>query len=155
MRATVLGPRLAAFLPAIMLGAYWFGGEGVLLTAAVVFPALIAAFGLIGQVGGNRTALDPVTGLPGRPQLASALTPAVGDFSGATGADRIALVLEIDRASDLARQHGTAGFEEILRSTGARLEGVLRNNDVVTSLGGGRFGIALAKTPRMTIETMT
>ncbi|RME15951.1 MAG: GGDEF domain-containing protein, partial [Alphaproteobacteria bacterium] len=35
------------------------------------------------------------------------------------------------------------------------LEGVLRNNDVVTSLGGGRFGIALAKTPRMTIETMT
>ena len=29
LREALTGPQLAAFLPAVMLGAYWFGGEGV------------------------------------------------------------------------------------------------------------------------------
>ncbi|GKY89179.1 putative bifunctional diguanylate cyclase/phosphodiesterase [Sinisalibacter aestuarii] len=148
-RAALVGPQLAAFLPAIMLGAYWFGGEGVLLTTAVIVPALIAFFGLMARPGPMRTGRDAVTGLPGRVQLIRMLEPRRG-----AGDDPIALVIEIDNAHHLARQYGDEGFATVLRAGRDRLESVLREGDFVAALGAGRFGLALAQTPRVDLETM-
>jgi diguanylate cyclase (GGDEF)-like protein len=152
IRMALVGPQLAAFLPAIMLGAYWFGGEGVLLTTAVIVPALIAFVGLLKRPAPSFWRRDSITGLPERGHLTRMLDPARGP--GARGDDRIALVVEIDNAIGLSQQYSDDGFEVILRACGDRLAGVLREHDVVAALGTGRFGLALAKTPRTDLETM-
>ncbi len=153
VRAAFLGPQLAAFLPALMLGAYWFGGEGVLLTTAVIVPALMAFFGLVARPDrpGGR---DSVTGLPGRDRLVHQLEPEAGDPPGEGSYARIPIVIEIDNFARLSSQYGPSGAETILRETGERLRATLRGSDLVASLGAGRFGLALEKTPRVDLETM-
>lgn len=153
LRMALIGPQLAVFIPAIMLGAYWFGGEGVLLTAAVIVPALVAFVGFVNQprpsqAGGR----DPSLGLPDRTRLIRALDPAQERGSGAE--DRIALVVEIDNTANLAQHYGVEGLETILRSCAQHLGGVLRENDLIAALGAGRFGFALGKTPRADLEAM-
>ena len=69
LRDVFAGPQLAAFLPAVMLGAYWFGGEGVLLTTAVIFPALMAFAGLVTRPTARPARRDGTTGLPDRQAL--------------------------------------------------------------------------------------
>lgn len=154
LRAAVFGPQLAAFLPAIMLGAYWFGGEGVLLTTAVIVPALIAFLGFFGEPQTRQMDRDAITGLPGRKQLVAMLERAPGSGTGGLAEDRLALVVEIDNADGLARQYSTDGFAIILRNSAERLVAVLREDDLIAVLAPGRFGVALAKTPRVDLETM-
>jgi len=153
IRAALLGPQLAAFLPAIMLGAYWFGGEGVLLTSAVILPALMALSGLFSRPRrpGNRNA---VTGLPGRDQLLRHLDAAPAGFTDGDEAARVAVVVEIDDFAGLAAQHGDEGAERVLQAAGERLQSVLRTGDLLASLSPGRFGLALEKTPRVDLEAM-
>jgi diguanylate cyclase len=153
IRNAVMGPQLAAFLPAIMLGAYWFGGEGVLLVFAVILPALIAFAGLFGKGAGAQTKRDSITGLPGRDPLVRHL-----DATARAGKDdgqaRVAVVLEIDNFDGLKSQYGDSGMEEILRRSSERVSDVLRRDDLVAYLEPGRFGLALEKTPRTDLETM-
>jgi len=151
-RAALLGPHLAAFLPAIMLGAYWFGGEGVLLTTAVLLPAAMVLAGLAPRKS-RQSGRDGVTGLPGR----DALVRHLGAHAPA-GADdersRISLALEIDNFDTLATQYGPLGTETILQTIADRLRATLRASDLVAKLGDARFGLSLEKTPRVDLETM-
>lgn len=152
-RGALFGPQLAAFLPAIMLGAYWFGGEGVLLTAAVIFPAVIGFAGLVRRV--PRPGLrDSVTGLPGRTQLIRHLDEAIDPSRHGDSEARICLVLEIDNFSGLEQQYGENGAETILRAGADRIRSALRDADFLAGLGKGRFALALTKTPRVDLETL-
>jgi len=153
IRSAFMGPQLAAFLPAIMLAAYWFGGEGVLLVAAIVLPALISFAGLVGAGRGSRRKRDAVTGLPGRDQLVRHLDATAGRGHD-DASSRVGVVLEIDNFDSLESQYGASGTEDILRRASERLASVLRRDDLVASLGPGRFGLALEKTPRVDLETM-
>jgi diguanylate cyclase (GGDEF)-like protein len=153
MRALLIGPQLAALLPALMLGAYWFGGEGVLLTSAVILPALIGLAGLLDRppAPGWR---DSVTGLPGRDQLIRHLDESIDPGLHSDADARVCLVIAIDNLDGLAHQYGEAGVETILRGAAERIGAVLRERDFLAGLGTGRFGLALAKTPRVDLETM-
>lgn len=153
-RDAFAGPQLAAFLPAMMLGAYWFGGEGVLLTTAVIFPAVLAFMMVFASGRSGQRRRDPVTGLPGPDKLVRAIDESLSASSGADSDARIAVVVEIDNFPALEDQYGDAGSEAVQRQVADRLIGVLRENDVVAALGPGRFGLALAKTPRVDLETM-
>lgn len=153
-RAVLVGPQLAAFLPAIMLGAYWFGGEGVLLTVAVIFPALMAFAGLVTRPGTRPGRRDGTTGLPDRQALVHHVGAALAPGATEDRDMRICLALEIDGAARLRDTYGPEGFENILRATTARLRDTLRESDFVASLGRARFGIALGKSPRVDLETM-
>ena len=154
LRDVFAGPQLAAFLPAVMLGAYWFGGEGVLLTTAVIFPAILAFLTLFSGARGRPPRRDPVTGLPGPEKLTRAIDDSLAGTSGADSDARIAVVVEIDNFAALEDQYGEAGSESVQRQAADRLIGVLRERDIVAGLGPGRFGLALAKTPRVDLETM-
>lgn len=154
VRSILVGPHLAAFLPAVMLGAYWFGGDGVLLTVAVILPAMIGLAGFWTRPPGARAQRDSVTGLPGRSQLIRHLDAGIDPGSTGDGDARVCLVIEIDNFSGLEAQYGDSGSEIVLRAVADRIVGVLRENDMVAGLGRGRFGLALAKTPRVDLETM-
>ncbi|GGD24747.1 putative bifunctional diguanylate cyclase/phosphodiesterase [Sinisalibacter lacisalsi] len=154
IRSVFLGPQLAAFLPAVMLGAYWFGGEGVLLVAAVILPALIAFAGLASRGLDLRSPRDSVTGLPGRDHLVRHLDITARATGGNDSQARVGLVIEIDNFRGLQGMYGESGAEAILRQTSERIAGVMRRDDLIASLGNGRFGIAMEKTPRVDLETM-
>ena len=52
-RTAFVGPQILAFVPALTLGGYWFGGEGLLLFMAIFVPA---AMGLVGLFAPMRSA---------------------------------------------------------------------------------------------------
>ena len=110
LRNAFSGPQVAAFLPALMLGAYWFGGEGVLLIAAVVFPAVFAFFIVFARNQTHAAHRDPVTGLPRRDRLIQALGEGLTGRVAADEDARIALITEID---------GFDRFRELYGETGA------------------------------------
>ncbi len=151
---TLAGPQVVAFLPALMLGTYWFGGEGLLLTAAVIFPALFAFLVVVARREVRAAGRDPVTGLPGRESLIDVLEHSLMATLWEDAGARVALVIEIDGFSRLRDQFGEDGAEAIRRQAADRLIGVLREGDMVAALGPGLFGLALAKTPRVDLETM-
>ncbi len=153
-RTVLVGPQLAAFLPAIMLGAYWFGGEGVLLTVAVIFPALMAFAGLVTRPNTRPGRRDGTTGLPDRQALVHHVDAAFTPGATADGDLRICLALEIDDIARLRDTYGPEGLEKILRAATVRLRDTLRESDFIASLGRARFGIALGKSPRVDLETM-
>lgn len=154
IRAMLVGPQLAAFLPAIMLGAYWFGGEGVLLTVAVIFPALMAFAGLVTRPGPRRQRRDGTTGLPDRQALVDHLDAALTPGATADGDLRLCVTLEIDDTGRMQESYGAEGVDKILRACTRRLQDALRDSDLIATLGRGRFGIALGKSPRVDLETM-
>lgn len=154
VRTVLVGPHLAALLPAVMLGAYWFGGDGVLLTVAVIFPALIGLAGLWSKPPGLRAKRDAITGLPGRNHLIRHLDESIQPSGYDDTDSRVSLVIEIDNFGHFETQYGDSGVEAILRTVANRISGVLREGDLVAVLSQGCFGLALAKTPRVDLETM-
>lgn len=154
LRQALFGPHALAFLPAIMLGAYWFGGEGFLLVIAITLPALLAFTGGLRLPWTRRSGRDPVTGLPGRETLLARLDSAMAKGANAEGDPPVGIVVEIDNAAALVAQFGDTGSETILRACAERIREAVRESDLVTALGIGRFGLAIAKTPRTDLESM-
>ncbi|WP_255552439.1 putative bifunctional diguanylate cyclase/phosphodiesterase [Maritimibacter dapengensis] len=150
----MFGPHALAFLPAVMLGAYWFGGEGALLVFAVTTPALLAFTGSLRFPWEKAPKRDNVTGLPGRDRLLTCLDDAMSDGANALGDPPVCVVIEIDNAAALSAQFGDGGAETILRACADRVRETLREADITTALKPGRFGMALAKTPRTDLESM-
>lgn len=155
-KTALVGPQILAFIPAITLGGYWFGGEGVLLFMAIVLPAL---FGLVGmftpvrQAARTRGPVDPITRLPMRDVLVAALDKAF-QSEAETGLRSAAFVLEIDEFSACRTQYGDEAADRILSQLGKRIEGLMRDGDLVSRLEGSIFAIALAPARRADLESM-
>ncbi|MCU0907063.1 MAG: bifunctional diguanylate cyclase/phosphodiesterase [Rhodobacteraceae bacterium] len=147
------GPHMLAFLPALMLAGYWFGGETALLVAAVSLPALVAVSGWLPRPGRTAEGRDPLTSLAQRPDIEAALDAALaGERS--TGRRSACLVLSLDEFDMFETQHGPVVAETILRRIAQRLRSSLRDGDVVARIDGATFGIALTPVRRMDLETL-
>ncbi|HGG04260.1 MAG TPA: GGDEF domain-containing protein, partial [Aliiroseovarius sp.] len=155
IRAVLVGPQLAAFLPALLLGAYWFGGEWLLLFFAVVFPAALALTGIVTRPDGlGQWPADAVTGLPLREAILARLARGIEKTARGTDYDQVCLVLEIDDAEQLRARHGHVASDRIMHQAAQRLRDMLRPEDLVTSLGYGKFGLVLRGGQRMDLEAM-
>ena len=113
-------PEMLAFLPAAMLAAYWFGGEGALLAAALALPVGFAVMRANPPAAPAQAGRDHITGLPLRDGAVIALdaTLATCRLDGRTTA---CLVLCLDEAELLLDRHGHAAWTQILRRTGESL----------------------------------
>ncbi len=155
IRSILVGPQLAAFLPALLLGAYWYGGEGLLLFLAIVFPALLALTGVATRPdAGARWPADAVTGLPLRETLLAHLARGLDQVAQGAAYNQICLVIEVDDAEQLRARHGHIAGDQIMRECGQRLRDMLRPEDLVVSLGLGKYGLALQGGRRMDLEAM-
>ena len=47
----LIGPQTLAFLPALTLAAYWYGGEVLLLFVAILIPGIFAVTGMYSGTG--------------------------------------------------------------------------------------------------------
>jgi EAL domain-containing protein (putative c-di-GMP-specific phosphodiesterase class I)/GGDEF domain-containing protein len=154
LRLFLLGPQMLAFLPAIMLCAFWFGGEGLLIVLAVLMPGVLLLAGAVAMPRHARARRDMVTGLPGRNALLSSLDTGLSDGMNDAGDPPVCLVVEIDKGGDLVGQFGDNGSATVLRCCVDRMKAILREADVVAALAPGRFAVAVARTPRMDLEAV-
>ena len=137
-----------AFVPAFLLLGVALGGEGVLVAAAVLFPALFALHGFGADSGEPR---DGVTGLPLKGAVIAALDKV---FSNAprSGKTTIAFAVGIDDFADIEATHGLSASEDALRQVGERIAIALRGTDLVGRIDNAIFGAAFGPVARADLE---
>ncbi|GHF00834.1 diguanylate cyclase [Aliiroseovarius zhejiangensis] len=150
IRAVLKAPHLAAFLPATMIFAYWYGGESLMVLVAILFPGLLAIGGAVTRPAtASPRRIDAVTGLPKRDRLLEHLDRG---FEPDAAFEKSCLVLEIDDFEKLTQQLGRAGTEHICRTVSDRLRSALRESDLICALEAGRFGLSIDKRQRADLE---
>ncbi len=155
-KTALLGPQILAFAPAIMLGGYWYGGEGLLLFLAIFLPVLFALVGLFTPMRPAEKAIgavDPITGLLLPDAVVAALDRAFSEEA-ESGLRTACVVLEVDEFAAFSQKFGTDVTDRILHTLAERIGGVMRGGDVVSRLEGSVFAIALAPARRCDLETL-
>ncbi|WP_417248482.1 putative bifunctional diguanylate cyclase/phosphodiesterase [Celeribacter sp.] len=152
LKPILSGPHVLAFLPALFLGAFWFGGEVALIVAAVLVPTVLYALSA-DLTGASPRDIDGVTGLPLRRSVIEALDQTLNARS-LTGRTTACLMVEIDNLNAIAAGVGPEVADGLVRIVGRRLSDVLREHDTVARLDGSRFAVALAPVRCADLETM-
>jgi len=155
-QTALIGPQILAFVPAVTLGGYWFGGEGVLLFMAIVLPALLGIAGLFAPVQTavrHRGPVDATTRLPLREALIAALDTAFCAEPD-TGLRSAALVLEIDDFESIKADFEQGAIDRILTQIAERVTAVMRESDIVSRLNGSVFAFALSPVRRADLESL-
>ncbi|MGR3364969.1 MAG: bifunctional diguanylate cyclase/phosphodiesterase [Maritimibacter harenae] len=150
--AGLMAPQMLAFLPAVMLGAFWFGGEGLLLVIALTLPGLLVVTGLLPVRPWQRA--HRATGARGRQGFLAHLSRGLSRGTNAQGDPPVCIVLSICDAGTLEAQFGAIGTDSILHDCAERLRDVLRDDDLPFTLAPGRFGIAVPRTPHTDLEAV-
>lgn len=146
------GPPALAFVPAISLAAYWFGGEGALLVITALVPA---AYLLSGGFG---TASSPLTGSDTNRNGLLARAPMIAKCEAifAEAAEKelnsCIHVVEIEGFADLADRFGPAASDTIIQRMGDRITGVMRDGDFIGQLGDARFAICANPVKQLSLE---
>ncbi len=143
LRTQLAGPQVLAFLPALMLAAYWIGGQTALLFMALIVPGLFAFGGLFGR-GNLSTAdvRDTVTNLPHRMTVVHAVDAALPEAL-ASGRSAAAMAAAVDNYDDAVRDLNDPDRDAVLAQVADRVRSALRDSDRVARLEGARFAIAL------------
>ena len=150
-RLLIEGPQVLAFLPAITLAAYWFGGDiGLVLTAGAV-PLIWLALGgrLSGRGSGHSSRM--FEGLIAKDDM----QPLVDRIIHATqkdGTSSALFMLELDDYSALLERHGQMAADRVVKETGERLVTTLRDGDAVAQVGDCRFAIVLRPSVKLDLE---
>ncbi len=146
------GPPALAFVPAISLAAFWFGGEGALLVMAALVPA---AYLLSGGIGAAVEQLQSAS-LNSNGILARApMTAKCEDIFAKTSAAELAAcihVIEIEGFSDLIDRFGPAAGDTIVQRMGERLIGIMRDGDSIGQIGDARFAVCTSPVRQLPLE---
>ncbi|NDR56943.1 putative bifunctional diguanylate cyclase/phosphodiesterase [Aliiruegeria sabulilitoris] len=143
-------PQTLAFVPALMLGGYWFGGEGLLMLTAVTFPVVLLLGGLV-EGDRDKNWVDGLTGLANRDRLLDTLSGHLEAYEG-RGQSTVALVIQLDDFSEIAEALGSTGTEEILRCTADRILTAIRPGDLAGRLVEHRFAVVLGPVRQANME---
>ncbi len=147
----VFGPPVLAFLPALTLGAFWFGGETALVAAALGLPLLVALLGGFSTKDAEAAGRDGLTGL----MLAEgfeAQTKEVYQRTIDNGLKSALMIIEIDDYDELVAAHGQDAGDAVMQRCGERIGGILRHRDRIARLGNNRFGICLTPVLQLDLE---
>ncbi|MEM1431609.1 MAG: bifunctional diguanylate cyclase/phosphodiesterase [Pseudomonadota bacterium] len=137
---TFIRPQMIAFLPALFLGWFWFGGQGILMVSALTLPMLLVLGGLFDR---DAPEVDALTGLLVNKSLADAIDDALSATRTEAEA-AIVIVLEVDDGAELARKLGPKGMDTVLCRIADRLTSATRGNDKLARIGEYRFAALLA-----------
>ncbi len=146
-RRLLFGPQVLAFLPAMALGAFWVGGEQWLIMIALGLPVVFALVGVEDR-GPRSQAKLSTPALDSEHVMREFL-----EIAAKTNRNTACLVVQLDDFAELINRYGQNAGEHITLRTSERLFSVLRDDDVVISLGQGRFVIALSPIRRFGLET--
>ena len=154
VRSALTGPQLLALFPAVLLGAYWLGGERALVISALLVPALFAIAGLYSGTGPAwRRPRDRETDLRMREAAEKAISEILANEQ-ITGLTTAAIAIEIDEFEQIEAQYGKSASARLMKQIADRLVYSLRETDHVVRLEGPRFAVALAAVRRADLESM-
>ncbi|WP_052033195.1 putative bifunctional diguanylate cyclase/phosphodiesterase [Sulfitobacter donghicola] len=146
------GPPALAFIPAISLAAFWFGGEGALLVFAAVLPAAyLLSGGFTGYLGSDSDDTFHENGLLTR-QSMSKRCEAVYAETMQTSQKSCIHVIEIEGFNDLVARFGQAAGDMVVHRVGERLAGVIRDNDFIGQIGDARFAVCVSPVRQLSLE---
>ncbi|WP_323785923.1 putative bifunctional diguanylate cyclase/phosphodiesterase [Thalassovita sp.] len=145
LRSALSGPHILAFLPAVVLGAFWLGGEVWLLIVSLGLPVL---FGVAGGFTQWRPAL--IDDSP--PQLPDLLRDSL------VRARRKDLhlgcfLLALDDFDKLIDHHGRSVAQRISGRMVDRIGSALRQGDYVLQRDAGEYAVVLAPVRQIDLET--
>ena len=138
-----------AFLPALSLGAFWFGGEATLIIVSALVPILLLLTGAIPK--GLLVPRDAVSGLFQRSAFEE-LTEQVYLRAAEKGRQSATYFLAIEDLQQFIDRYGQAAADIMIQRTGERLIAALRADDNVGQMGDARFGICMAPVRHLDLE---
>lgn len=146
------GPPALAFIPAISLAAFWFGGEGALLVMAALLPeAYLLSGGLTAAVGHLQNGSLNSNSILAR----TPMTQKCADVYAQTAESGLAScihVIEIEGFSDLIDRFGPAAGDTIVKRMGDRITDVMRDGDFVGQIGDARFAVCTSPVRQLSLE---
>lgn len=152
LRRMLSGPQVLAFLPAMVLGAFWIGGEGALVIVALGVPLLVLLAGGFERLSGHSDGpLDPTTQLPLQETLQARTEDAL-TVANVRGLKTAFFLLQIEDLATLRSRFGSDVEQQILKFCADRLRGALREGDVLGWMGEGTFGICLRAVANFDLE---
>ena len=145
------GPQALAFVPAMTLAAFWIGGEGSLLLAALGLPLVYALSG--GFSTTTPHADDQTTLVMDTLQALDRTMHTALETADRTGRSTGCIMLAVDDLSDVLDRYGPGATETMMTRLRARMVSSLREGDCVMRLPGGEFGLVLAPMRHLDLET--
>lgn len=139
-------PQIAAFVPAMALGAYWLAGETALLAVALGVPLLLF---VLGPPGASRVSLEPDTPLQGATEKLSRIQTECLSF----GRNSACFVLAVDEHDTLISRYGAVGVDGVMGQIPQRLLSRLRTGDRVFRITDNRFAVVLEPSIRCDLES--
>ena len=143
------GQAALAFLPALTLLAFWIGGEMALIAASAALPLLFLA----GQrFGGNSQA--PQDALGGILQRSAFEEFAEQVFQTAQSRGRLSATcfIALEGLDQIIERHGQTAADTLVRQSGERLQGALRDDDLIGKMGEARFAVCTAPVRQLDLE---
>ena len=141
-------PACLAFVPAVCLGLFWFGGEMALMISAVAVP-------LIYMLSGNRkhaTLLrNSTAGLLSRDGM---LVHAEHTFERTkeSGLQSAVFQIEIDEFGELTDQFSQASAQKVVDALADRIVSVMRKDDAVAQTGPCKISVCVAPVAQLDLE---
>ncbi|MFY0681703.1 MAG: EAL domain-containing protein [Thalassovita sp.] len=145
LRSAITGPHILAFLPAIVLGAFWAGGETWLLAVSLGMPAVFAMAGGFSQW--STQAYPPDVPLKLEDMVIRQLT-----LAGRRRQNMACFLLQIDDFDQLIDHHGLAASQTVTRRIVDRIGSTLRQGDLIMRSDHGQFSIVTLPMQTLTIE---
>ena len=149
---SLFAPPILAFLPALTLATFWFGGESALLWVALGIPLIFAALGAFSSTGRNSSPRDSVTGLMLREGFELELNRVSKDCEG-SGLRSSLYLIEVDDYKDLIHREGQEACDRIIQTCGERIASTLRNGDTVARIGDSKFAVCLTPVLQLDLES--
>lgn len=147
-RKAISGPHILAFLPALVLGSYWYGGEPLLIATALGFPLCFAIAGTAsGAPSGESAPTRDQRTSENRPHFERELEILLKSAN-YKGNHVICFIVIPDALNDVARQHGPSAAEHIIQTCHDRLRHAMRSEDLFSRVERDRIaGAILSSTP--------
>ncbi|MGJ8629096.1 MAG: putative bifunctional diguanylate cyclase/phosphodiesterase [Sulfitobacter sp.] len=149
MAAGLTSTAALAFLPALSLGAFWFGGEATLIVVSALLPVIYLLTGAIPT--GLRVPRDTISGLFQRSAFEE-LTEQVYLRAAEKGRQSATFFIAIEDFQQFVDRYGQAAADIMVQRTGERLIATLRADDNVGQMGDARFAVCVAPIRHLDLE---
>lgn len=145
----IVGPPALAFVPALCLAGFWFGGEGALIVIAALVPVLYLAGGGFMQAPQDHVrAIGGVYPREGFEKRVQAVFQSARD----SGSQAATFCLALEDFDQLVDRYGQAAADTVVRRTAERIIATLRDNDIVGQLGDAQFAVCTSPVRHLDLE---
>lgn len=152
MALIMTGPPALAFLPAICLSAFWFGGEQALLVCAALIPVLyLALVSFRGSTSQLLLAQEGSSGIIQRNAFEE-LVDQVFVRTQETGWKSAVFCFEIEEFTEIEKRYGNSAADRVRQRTGERLIAALRDKDCVAALDSSTFAVCFDPVRHLDLE---